>query len=145
MAPASTNSLLLRGARIIDHDRMIEPGAVLIESGHIVRIFDSETPQLPAADMVVDLDGSTLFPGFIDLHIHGAAGFDTMEAGEDGLGRVAAFLADNGVTAWLPTLVPAPKEQYEHAIDAIEQAVAQTLVCDNPGDHRLKSVPLVSV
>lgn len=147
MAPASTNSLLLRGARIIGHDRLIEPGAVLIESGHIVRIFDSETPQLPAADTIVDLDGSTLFPGFIDLHIHGAAGVDTMAASADDLRRVSAFLARQGVTAWLPTLVPAPKEQYEQAIAAIERAVAQTSVCDDPGarDHRLKSMPLARV
>jgi N-acetylglucosamine-6-phosphate deacetylase len=145
MAPDSTNSLLLRGARIIGHDRVIEQGAVLIEAGHIVRVFDSETPQLPAADAVVDLDGLTLFPGFIDLHIHGAAGVDTMAASADDLGRVSAFLARQGVTAWLPTLVPAAKEQYEHAIDAIEQAVAQTSVCDNPGDHRVKSVPLARI
>jgi N-acetylglucosamine-6-phosphate deacetylase len=147
MAPDSTNSLLLRGARIIGHDRVIEQGAVLIDAGHIVRVFDSETPQLPAADAVVDLDGLTLFPGFIDLHIHGAAGVDTMAASADDLQRVAAFLARSGVTAWLPTLVPSTIEQYEHAIAAIERAVAQTSVCDDPGatDHGVKSVPLARV
>jgi N-acetylglucosamine-6-phosphate deacetylase len=143
MAPDSTNSLLLRGARIIGHDRVIEQGAVLIEAGHIVRVVDSETLQLPAADAVVDLDGLTLFPGFIDLHIHGAAGVDTMAANADDLGRVGMFLASKGVTAWLPTLVPSTIEQYEQAIHAIEKAVAQTSVCDDSGarDHRLKSVP----
>jgi N-acetylglucosamine-6-phosphate deacetylase len=120
MAPDSTNSLLLRGARIIGHDRLIEKGAMLIESGRIVQLFDSETPQLPAADVVVDLDGSTLFPGFIDVHIHGAAGVDTMSATPDDLRRVAEFLARKGVTAWLPTLVPAAAEQYEQAIHAIK-------------------------
>ena len=123
MAPASTNSLLLRGARIIGHDRVIEQGAVLIEAGHIVRVFDSETPQLPAADAVVDLDGLTLFPGFIDLHIHGAIGVDAMTASADDLRRVAEFLARNGVTAWLPTLVPSAKGDYESAIAAIEEAM----------------------
>ena len=147
MPPASTNSLLLRGARIIGHDRTIERGSVLIESGRIVQVFDSETPQLPTADAVVDLEGSTLFPGFIDVHIHGAAGVDTMDATADDLIRVAEFLARNGVTAWLPTLVPAAKEQYGQAIDAIEQAVVQTSVCDDPGarDHSLKSVPQARV
>jgi N-acetylglucosamine-6-phosphate deacetylase len=147
MAPDSTNSLLLRGARIIGHDRVIEQGAVLIDAGHIVRILDLETPQLPVADAVVDLDGLTLFPGFIDLHIHGAAGVDTMAASADDLRRVSAFLAHNGVTAWLPTLVPSTIEQYKDAIAAIERAVAQTSVCDDPGarDHRLKSMPLARV
>src|ERR1700682_2630280 len=147
MSPASTNSLLLRGARIIGHDRTIERGAVLIESGRIVQLFDSETPPWPTADAVVDLEGSTLFPGFIDVHIHGAAGVDTMSATPDDLHRVAEFLAGKGVTAWLPTLVPAAKEQYGQAIDAIEQALAPTSVRDDPGarDHRLTSVPRARV
>jgi N-acetylglucosamine-6-phosphate deacetylase len=146
MASASTNSLLLRGARIIGPDRMIEQGSVLIDSGRIAQVFDSEPGQLPATDAVLDLEGLTLFPGFIDVHIHGAAGVDTMAAGADGLRRVAEFLARNGVTAWLPTLVPAAKEQYEQAVQAIEQAVAHTSACDHPaaGD-RLKSVPLARV
>ncbi len=116
---------------------------MLIESGRIVRVFDYEKPQLPPADISVDLGGSTLFPGFIDVHIHGAAGIDTMTASADELGRVAVFLARKGVTAWLPTLVPAAQEQYEQAIDAIQEAVAQTSVCDDSGtrDHRLKSAP----
>jgi N-acetylglucosamine-6-phosphate deacetylase len=125
MAFASTNSTLLRGARIIGPDRMIEQGSVLIESGRIARIFDRETGQLPAAATVLDLEGLALFPGFIDVHIHGAVGVDAMEAGEDGLRRVAEFLARNGVTAWLPTLVPAPAEQYEQAIHAITGFIEQ--------------------
>lgn len=125
---------------------MIERGAVLIESDRIARILDSETGQSPTVDAVLDLEGRTLYPGFIDVHIHGAVGVDMMEAGEEDLHRVAEFLARNGVTAWLPTLVPAPQEQYEQAVQAIEQAVAQTSVCDDTvGDHRLKSVPLARV
>jgi N-acetylglucosamine-6-phosphate deacetylase len=147
MPPPATNSQLLRGARIIGPERVLESGSVLIEAGHIARVFDSEAPQLPAADAVVDLDGLTLFPGFIDLHIHGANGVDTMAASADDLRRVSAFLASHGVTAWLPTLVPAPTEQYEQAIHAIEQAVAQTSVDHDPGarDHGLKSAPLARV
>src|SRR5947207_9193060 len=110
MATASTNSLLLRGARIIGHEHVIEHGAVLIDSGRIVHILDAETSELPAADSVIDLNGSSLFPGFIDIHIHGAAGVDTMAATADDLKRVSDFLARQGVTGWMPTLVPASTE-----------------------------------
>jgi N-acetylglucosamine-6-phosphate deacetylase len=119
MTPASTNSLLLRGARIIRHEHVMEHGAVLIESGRIVHILDAETSELPAADSVIDLNGSSLFPGFIDVHIHGAAGVDTMTANVEDLKQVSEFLARNGVTAWVPTLVPASTEEYEQAINAI--------------------------
>jgi N-acetylglucosamine-6-phosphate deacetylase len=67
--------------------------------------------------------GLTLFPGFIDVHIHGAVGVDTMEASAEGLLRIAEFLASQGVTSWLPTLVPARREQYEQAISAITECI----------------------
>jgi len=148
MAKASNQSLLLRGARIIGHDRIIESGALLIDPGRIAKIFDAGMDHLPAVDSVIDLEGLTLFPGFIDVHIHGARGVDTMTAGADDLGRVSEFLASKGVTAWLPTLVPSSDEQYKRSIRAIEQAVAQTSVCDSPNgtdNHRLKSVPQARV
>src|SRR5258706_15067898 len=119
MVEASNKQLLLRGARIISHDRMINSGAILIESGRIAQVFDSEAEELPAVDSVLNLEGLTLFPGFIDVHIHGANGVDTMSAKAADLRRVSDFLARQGVTAWLPTLVPSTIEQYEHAIDAI--------------------------
>src|SRR5262249_29819469 len=51
------------------------------------------------------------------------------------------FLAGQGVTSWLPTLVPASLEQYRHAIGAIAD-VAQTLVwAPDARDHRLQSGP----
>src|SRR5712691_7830281 len=122
MDSVSENSLLLRGARIIGLDRTIEHGALLIESGRIARVFENSN-DLPAADSVLDLAGLTLFPGFIDVHIHGAMGVDTMAASANDLRRVAEFLARNGVTSWLPTLVPSPTEDYQRAIDAIDEVM----------------------
>jgi N-acetylglucosamine-6-phosphate deacetylase len=114
MAGASNNSLLLRGARIIGHDHVIESGTLLVEAGRIARIFDSETTQSPPpVDSVIDA------------------------------GQVSQFLARRGVTAWLPTLVPASAEQYRQAIRAIEQAVADS--CDPDSDHRLRSMPAARV
>ena len=140
MDSVSENSLLLRGARIIVLDRAIEHGALLIESGRIARVFENSN-DLPAADSVLDLAGLTLFPGFIDVHIHGAMGVDTMAASANDLRRVAEFLARNGVTSWLPTLVPSPTEDYQRAIDAIEQSMAQSSVDDTErrSEYRLQS------
>src|SRR5258708_9851564 len=130
MDSVSLNSLLLRGARIIAPDRLVERGAVLIEADRIAQVFDAAPSQPPAAESVIDLDGFTLFPGFIDVHIHGAIGVDAMAAGAEDLRHVGEFLARNGVTAWLPTLVPAPRKQYEQAISAIEDAMAQAAIYD---------------
>ena len=148
MAHASNNSLLLRGARIIGHDHVIESGALLVESGRIARVFDSGTVAAAPVDSVLDCDGLTLYPGFIDVHIHGANGVDTMAASADDLRRVSEFLARKGVTAWMPTLVPAADAEYAQAIRAIERALARSSVCDSsdPGSDRgLKSVLLARV
>lgn len=123
MDSVSPNWLLLHDARIIAPDRLIQQGAVLIEADRIAQIFDVPPDQPSATKSVIDLAGLTLFPGFIDLHIHGAAGVDTMAASADELRSVGEFLAPNGVTAWLPTLVPAAKGDYETAIAAIAEAM----------------------
>jgi N-acetylglucosamine-6-phosphate deacetylase len=130
MDSVSLNSLLLRRARIIGPDRLVQQGAVLIEADRIGQVLDATPSQPPHTESVIDLDGLTLFPGFIDVHIHGAVGVDTMAASADDLRRVGEFLARNGVTAWLPTLVPSSQKQYERAIRAIEEAMAQASIYD---------------
>jgi N-acetylglucosamine-6-phosphate deacetylase len=109
---------LLRNARIVLPDRIAEH-AILIADGCIARILDGRTDESVKADAVFNLAGLILFPGFIDVHIHGAVGVDTMAATTADLHRVARFLATQGVTAWLPTLVPAPDEDYASAVAAI--------------------------
>ena len=116
-------SLVLRNVRIVLPERTADSANVLIEDGRIARIYHSSSDESVKAGSLMDLDGLTLFPGFIDVHIHGAVGVDAMEAGENGLCRVSEFLASEGVTAWLPTLVPAPQEQYERAIGSIGESM----------------------
>src|SRR6202008_3573980 len=106
---------------IITRENVIDDGDVLIESGLISSVSSSRLAE--SIHSSIDLDGLTLFPGFIDIHIHGAAGVDTMDATADDLRRVGEFLSARGVTAWLPTLVPAPPKQYQQAIDSIEGAM----------------------
>ena len=67
-----------------------------------------------------DCTGLTLMPGFIDVHIHGAMGVDVNVADVDGLLEIGKFLARNGVTSWLPTLVPDSDENYARVIAAID-------------------------
>lgn len=114
---------LLRDVRIVSPDRIAENASLLILKDRIAHLFASSANQPSGADFVIDLHGVTLMPGFIDVHIHGAVGVDTMEADAAGLTRVSRFLATQGVTGWLPTLVPAPDADYASAIDAIAEAM----------------------
>ncbi|MDT4965457.1 MAG: N-acetylglucosamine-6-phosphate deacetylase [Acidobacteriota bacterium] len=120
-----TEKMILRGARLILPDRLSEKASLLIDNGRVASIIEGGGAVPVGPMQSIDLDGLTLFPGFIDLHIHGAMGVDTMEAGADDLHRVSRFLGAKGVTSWLPTLVPAPAKDYERAVGAIKTAINQ--------------------
>ena len=117
-------TILLRNARIVFPER-VGKASLLIDGQRISRIIDSDTHPAPEADSIVDLEGLTLLPGFIDVHIHGAVGVDTMEADADDLHRVSEFLATQGVTGWMPTLVPGPGADYASAVGAIDEAMTE--------------------
>jgi N-acetylglucosamine-6-phosphate deacetylase len=121
-----SESLWLRGARIVLPGSVAEGAAVLVERGRIARITRGEGVDAPPprGARTLDLAGLTLYPGFVDLHIHGAVGVDATGAVCEDLRRVARFLAARGVTAWLPTLVPAPESDYSRAVSAIDELMA---------------------
>lgn len=119
------NRILLRNTRAVLPDRTIGEASILIHDGLIERILDSNFTELPPQDLILDLTGLTLFPGFIDVHIHGAVGVDTMDASAVALCQVSEFLASQGVTAWLPTFVPAPQSQYESAVSTVDELMRE--------------------
>ncbi len=120
-------TILLRNARLVLPERTVEPADLLIRDGRIAGISQDQNSHPSVYDSTFDLTGLTLFPGFIDVHIHGAVGVDTLDATPADLLRVSKFLAGHGVTVWLPTLVPAPTEDYERSIRAINDARNQQL------------------
>ena len=108
---------LLKNARVVLPDREVDAD-VLVREGRIAAIGEG----LDAAEQI-DLAGATLLPGFIDVHIHGAVGVDVMEADAAGLREVSVYLASQGVTAWLPTLVPGSDENYASVAAAVSQCL----------------------
>jgi N-acetylglucosamine-6-phosphate deacetylase len=114
-------NLLLRNARLILPDRVVERGSLLIASGRIASVVPVEASEQSSSNVDIALDGLTLFPGFIDVHIHGAVGVDTMDASVEQLTKLSQFLLTQGVTGWLPTLVPGSHETYTGAVTSVDQ------------------------
>lgn len=85
-----------------------------------VLITDLAAKSEDYADRTIEAGGLTILSGFVDIHIHGAVGVDVNAGDMDGLVEVARFLAGNGVTAWVPTLVPDADENYRRVIAAID-------------------------
>lgn len=114
----SRKKLTLRDATLVLPDRMIEQGTIVIEDGYIASLEST------GADVETQvLSGMTILPGFIDVHIHGAAGVDVMDAVPADLQEISVYLASQGVTGWLPTFVPASDQTYATAIDVISRSL----------------------
>lgn len=113
------SKLVLSGVRIASAER----GAVwdvAVDEGRIAAVGPAGSTQ---DGEVRDCRGLTVFPGFIDIHNHGAVGVDVNAADVEGLLSVARFLASQGVTAWLPTLVPDSDAAYRRVIDVIDRVI----------------------
>ena len=70
----------------------------------------------------IDLRGNYLAPGFVDLHIHGAAGRDTMEASPEAFRTICDYHATGGTTSLLLTTVTAPIPKIADVLRAVRDA-----------------------
>lgn len=70
---------------------------------------------------VIDLpDGAIVVPGFIDQHVHGAAGSDAMDGTEKDLSNIANALASEGTTSFLATTMTQSKQNILKAMTAVK-------------------------
>jgi N-acetylglucosamine-6-phosphate deacetylase len=81
--------------------------------------------EVPKDAKHVDFKDGLLAPGFVDLHIHGGAGHDVMEASESGLRDVEELLAKHGVTTYCPTTVTAPQDTTLAALERLGKAIRE--------------------
>jgi N-acetylglucosamine-6-phosphate deacetylase len=79
---------------------------VVVEDGAITGISQLGAAPLPSGE-VLDFPEATILPAFFDVHIHGSAGHDVMEATPQALGAIGGFLGRNGVGSYLATTVTA--------------------------------------
>lgn len=68
---------------------------------------------------VIDAENNFVSAGFINIHIHGAAGVDTMDEDIGALKKLAEFLPSTGVTSFLPTTMTMPLEKIYRALERI--------------------------
>lgn len=69
---------------------------------------------------LIDACGQYVSPGFIDTHIHGAAGSDVMDASHEALKTISITLLKSGVTSYLPTTMTMAKEDIQKALSSVQ-------------------------
>jgi len=113
--------LVLRGANAyLDQGRVLKHSDVIIDDGKIIAIREARSePVLPDSKIICLPDDYLLFPGFIDMHIHGAMGVDVMDATSDSLATLTKTLPREGVTGFLATTMSGTVQEIETALIAI--------------------------
>ena len=116
-------STVITAARLVTPVEWIEAPVVVVEDGRITALWSRNSAEIPAGRLL-DFPDLVLAPGFIDIHIHGGAGRDAMEADESALAQIERQLVQHGVTAYLPTTVTAPQEKILKALDGLGKSIA---------------------
>ncbi len=102
---------------LVTSSGLLENPIVTMDGGRIVRISTRNSEAVSRVDH--EFPDCTLTPGFLDIHFHGAAGHDVMEARPEALETVARYLARAGVTRFLPTTVTASLDATFYALDGM--------------------------
>lgn len=115
---------LLGGNLVLEHG-VVERGALIFAEGRVLYAGpETEVPKHTTWDLhTIAVDGAWIFPGFIDLHIHGGGGSDTMDGCVDALRQIARTHGAHGTTGFLPTTMTARHEDVLRATEAVSRAV----------------------
>jgi N-acetylglucosamine-6-phosphate deacetylase len=121
MRTVLTAKRLWNGTSLLDHP------VILIEHGRIASIDSRVASEQPIAggDLVFNYHEATLAPAFFDVHIHGAAGHDVMEATPEALKTIGRFLARHGTGRYLATTVTASLDATLRSLSGLAKLLGQ--------------------
>jgi len=108
--------MLIKNCNIIYLNK-VENGSILIENGKIKEI----NPITYCDENVLDADGLYVSPGFIDVHIHGAGGFDTMDGTTDAINAISKTIVKHGTTSFTPTTMTVSIEAIHKSMEVIKK------------------------
>jgi N-acetylglucosamine-6-phosphate deacetylase len=116
--------MIFTNARLIFPDGIRDGLDVVVQEGKIAAIRPPSPRQRRTGEQVrgkevIDLNGNYLAPGFIDLHVHGALGRDTMEASAEAFRSVCDFHASGGTTSLLLTTATAPLNEIVKVLQVV--------------------------
>ena len=100
-------------------DGRVVSSAVYVENGVISAITDEPLP----FDKEYDAGDGYVLPGIIDVHTHGAVGFDYSEADASGVLEAVRYQVSQGATSVIPTVTSSTVEQTYRALESIERAM----------------------
>ena len=114
--------IFLSGADLVLPDRIAGPSTLVLDADRIGEIADGSR-QGGARDRTLDLAGHLVVPGFIDVHVHGVEGFDTLDQ-PDAIAQMSQRLPRHGVTSFCPTSVACAPSELRAMLARVREARA---------------------
>lgn len=111
----------LLNATIVLERSILEDGFLHLKEGKICSLGHmADCPPIPDYDLQLDCESKRIIPGMIDIHVHGAGGFDVMDVSVEALEGMAIKLAQEGTTSFLATTMTNPANRIGEAMSAIK-------------------------
>ncbi|MCR2823481.1 N-acetylglucosamine-6-phosphate deacetylase [Lederbergia panacisoli] len=115
-------SALFTNAKIFLLDKVIDKGWILVnENGKIEEVGEGN-PETVNHDVTVDVQGKSIIPGLIDVHIHGGNGYSFLDGKYESLAEISAFHAEHGTTSFLATTSTASRERIIKALNCASES-----------------------
>lgn len=118
---------VLTAKRLYDGSELIDDPVVLLEDGCITSVTTRAASGVPSKARMLEFPGATLAPSFFDIHIHGAAGHDVMEATPGAITAMGGFLASRGTGGFLATTVTASLDATLRAVDGLAELMTRPI------------------
>jgi len=117
---------LIRVGVAITPQEEISDAALVVNDGVIESLGPRAGVAVGAGTREIDAHEHTAVPGFIDIHVHGAAAHDVMKATPQALDAIATKLAAFGTTSLLATTVTAPADATCRSLNGIAKYIKST-------------------
>ncbi len=112
-------SMIFKNGRFIFPNGVRDGLDLVAENGMITAI---RGPSPAMGETIIDLENNYLSPGFIDLHVHGAVGRDTMQASAHAFRAICDYHASGGTTSLLLTTATAPIKAIVKVLNEVRAA-----------------------
>ena len=125
--------MFYKNARIFGGDFRFHMGAFEVTDGKFGAVYPENVPS-----DAIDLQGATVIPGLVEVHSHGAAGYDFSDGDYEGLKAIAAYYAGVGVTSFAPASMTLPYDVLSVAFGNAKRLVQEDL----PGVAALRGIQM---
>ena len=109
--------MIIRNGLVFQEDGTFRKEDVYIENH---KITDSEDKVTDKTE--INAEGLLVIPGLVDIHSHGAYGYDFSDGDAEGLKEILRYEKRSGITSYCPTSMTLPRERLEKIFNSINDA-----------------------